>query len=80
MWQPKQIIQLFDSIMRGYPISSFLFWELQEKNYDKWEAYTFIQKARQGGTHNTLANMNGVKQLALVLDGQQAPNVVTSRA
>ena len=39
VWQTKQIIQLFDSIMRGYPISSFLFWELQAKNYEKWEAY-----------------------------------------
>lgn len=71
VWQPKQIVQLFDSIMRGYPISSFLFWELQPKNYDKWEAYTFIQKAKQGGTHNTVADTSGVNQLTLVLDGQQ---------
>jgi len=71
VWKPKQIIQLFDSIMRGYPISSFLFWELQEKNYDKWEAYTFIQKATQGGTHNTVADTSGANQLTLVLDGQQ---------
>ena len=24
-WKPEQLVQLFDSIMRGYPISSFLF-------------------------------------------------------
>ncbi len=24
VWDPEQIIELFDSIMRGYPISSFL--------------------------------------------------------
>lgn len=71
VWQTKQIIQLFDSIMRGYPISSFLFWELQPQNYDKWEAYTFIQKAKQGGTHNVLADTSAVSQLTLVLDGQQ---------
>jgi len=71
VWNPKQIVQLFDSIMRGYPISSFLFWELQAKNYEKWEAYTFIQKAKQGGTHNTLADTSAVSQLTLVLDGQQ---------
>ena len=29
VWSPDQIIQLFDSLMRNYPIGSFLFWELQ---------------------------------------------------
>jgi hypothetical protein len=71
VWRPDQIVQLFDSILRGYPISSFLFWELQKQNRDKWEAYTFINKAIQGGTHNQIANTNGVHQLTLVLDGQQ---------
>ncbi|MBA3768157.1 MAG: DUF262 domain-containing protein [Acidobacteria bacterium] len=71
VWQPPKIIQLFDSIMRGYPISSFLFWELQERNRDKWESYTFINTATHGGTHNQIANTNGVSQLTLVLDGQQ---------
>jgi uncharacterized protein with ParB-like and HNH nuclease domain len=71
VWKQDQIIQLFDSILRGYPISSFLFWELLPENRDKWEAYTFITEASQGGTHNKLANTNGVQQLTLVLDGQQ---------
>lgn len=71
VWKPQQIMQLFDSIMRGYPISSFLFWELKPENRDKWEAYKFIENAAYGGTHNTLGNTNGVQQLTLVLDGQQ---------
>jgi uncharacterized protein with ParB-like and HNH nuclease domain len=71
VWQPTKIVQLFDSIMRGYPISSFLFWELHERNRDKWESYTFINSATHGGTHNQIANTNGVSQLTLVLDGQQ---------
>jgi len=71
VWRPAQIVKLFDSIMRGYPISSFLFWELQQQNRDKWDSYTFISKATQGGTHNEIANTNGVTQLTLVLDGQQ---------
>ena len=32
VWNPEQIEQLFDSIMRGYPIRSFLFWELKPGN------------------------------------------------
>ena len=71
VWKPEQIIQLFDSIMRGYPISSFLFWELAQENRDKWEAYKFIDHAKQGGTHNELAITDGVQNLTFVLDGQQ---------
>lgn len=71
VWDQEQIIQLFDSILRGYPISSFLFWELKPENRDKWETYTFIDEGKDGGTHNRLANTHGVRQLTLVLDGQQ---------
>ena len=71
VWKPEQIVQLFDSIMRGYPISSFLFWELKPENRDKWQVYKFLEKAHHGGTHNELANTDGVTTLALVLDGQQ---------
>ncbi len=31
----KKIEQLFDSILRGYPIGSFLFWKLQKENIAK---------------------------------------------
>ncbi len=71
VWKPEQIVQLFDSIMRGYPISSFLFWELKPENRDKWQVYKFLEKAKHGGTHNELASTDGVTSLALVLDGQQ---------
>jgi Protein of unknown function DUF262 len=71
VWQPDQIVRLFDSIMRHYPISSFLFWELQEQNRDKWEVYRFVSDFHQKGTHNETAATDGVQQLTLVLDGQQ---------
>ena len=29
VWSPEQIERLFDSVMREYPISSFLFWEVE---------------------------------------------------
>ena len=71
VWKPEQIMQLFDSIMRGYPISSFLFWELKPENRDKWQVYKFLEEAQDGGTHNQLANTDGAPNLTLVLDGQQ---------
>jgi uncharacterized protein with ParB-like and HNH nuclease domain len=66
-----KVIKLFDSLMREYPISSFLFWELRPENRDRWQVYRFIEEARGGGTHNQLASTDGVQQLTLVLDGQQ---------
>src|SRR5438067_7871376 len=71
VWKPEQIRRLFDSIMRKYPISSFLFWELTAESRKKYQVYKFLEKAREGGTHNDLANTDGVANLTLVLDGQQ---------
>ncbi|MCD6493740.1 MAG: DUF262 domain-containing protein [Archaeoglobaceae archaeon] len=31
VWKPEQIYKLFDSLMRGYPISTFLFWKLSKE-------------------------------------------------
>ena len=71
VWRPDQIVQLFDSIMRNYPIGSFLFWELNPENRNKWDVYQFVQYYKQDETHNDPANTDGVQQLTLVLDGQQ---------
>ena len=29
VWEPPKIVRLFDSLMRGYPIGSFLFWQVE---------------------------------------------------
>ena len=72
VWKPKQVIMLFDSIMRGYPISSFLFWELTEENRDKWEIYEFCKVAYSTGTsHTKHPSAVGLQNVTLVLDGQQ---------
>lgn len=70
VWDCDQITQLFDSIMRGYPISSFLFWELKDENKEEWETYKFIERYRLR-KHNERAAVNGIHGLTLVLDGQQ---------
>jgi len=57
--------------MRSYPVGSFLFWELDQDNNDKWDVYQFVQNYVQDETHNAQANTEGVQQLTLVLDGQQ---------
>lgn len=72
VWKPEQVVLLFDSIMRGYPISSFLFWELTKENRDKWEVYEFSKVAFSTGTgHKKLTSTDGIQNLTLVIDGQQ---------
>ena len=70
VWQPDQIIALFDSLLKGYPISSFLFWEIRPERRTDWEIYKFVDNFRQGNTHNELAEPDG-RDVMLVLDGQQ---------
>lgn len=70
VWQPDQIVALFDSLMKGYPISSFLFWEIAPEHRDDWEIYKFIENFVHGDTHNELAESDG-RDVILVLDGQQ---------
>src|SRR4051812_24074571 len=71
VWRPDHIAQLFDSLLRNYPISTFLLWDLKPENRDRWDIYRFIEHFHANETHNELATTAGVPQLALVLDGQQ---------
>lgn len=71
VWKQGQVISLFDSVMKGYPISSFLFWQLEYDNRDKWGVYKFIENVRKDITHNELASLDGVREPILVIDGQQ---------
>lgn len=72
VWNTYQIEKLFDSIMCGYPISSFLFWKIREEKKKDWVSYEFIKDFDQEHPHNKVANLDGVNQdIYLVLDGQQ---------
>jgi uncharacterized protein with ParB-like and HNH nuclease domain len=72
VWSPWQVEKLFDSIMCGYPISSFLFWKIREEKKKDWISYDFIKDYDQEHPHNKVANLDGVNQdIFLVLDGQQ---------
>ena len=58
--------------MADFPIGSFLFWKLEQKNKDEWPVYEFIREFDAESPHNPAANMAGItKDITLVLDGQQ---------
>lgn len=72
VWGTYEICKLFDSLMCGYPISSFLFWKIREEDKKKWIAYEYIRDFDTDSPHNKEANLDGLnKDLYLVLDGQQ---------
>lgn len=43
VWDQEQICDLFDSIMRGYPISTFMIWKVSKATAGKNKFYKFIQ-------------------------------------
>ena len=72
VWSPQQIEKLFDSLMRGYPISTFLFWEVPKKKVQEFQFYEFLRDYHQlNNRHNDKANLNGTDDVIAVLDGQQ---------
>lgn len=72
VWSTKQIEQLFDSILRGYPIGSFLFWQVEPDRQSEYQFYEFMRDYHERDhRHNPKASLHGVHGLTAVLDGQQ---------
>jgi uncharacterized protein with ParB-like and HNH nuclease domain len=70
VWQTDQIIRLFDSLMKGFPISSFLFWDIDPSKVENLAIYKFIEDFQYGDFHNEIASITD-RNIVLVLDGQQ---------
>lgn len=71
VWDPEQVYALFDSIMRDYPISTFLFWK-QNGEYLKSEhikRLEFVTTSKDKNKEST--GFSSSKEYMLVLDGQQ---------
>ena len=63
VWSSDQIEVLFDSIMRGYPISSFMFWEVKEAEIkNSFKFYRFLNEFKQFfKENNTHIEVKGYK-------------------
>ncbi len=72
VWSAEQIEWLFDSIMKGYPISSFLFWRVESKTKNEHKFYKFLNEYRERfKTHNEEISTDGLSEFYAILDGQQ---------
>jgi len=72
VWKTEQIESLFDSIMQGFPIGTFLFWELNDsKAINDYVFYEFVDHYHVRKSRNEEAILSGRKNIVSVLDGQQ---------
>lgn len=84
VWSSDQILDLFDSVVRGYPIGSFLFWRVSGEYSENQIKYKFIQNYIEDPIHpEELDNVTyhnrrhrdhlerPPNKVNLVLDGQQ---------
>lgn len=72
VWNTYQIERLFDSIMRNYPISSFLFWQVDKESVKDFEFYEFLREFHERDRrHNSKADVSGEEGITAILDGQQ---------
>ena len=71
-WSSDRIEWIFDSLMQGYPISSFLFWSVEGESVSDYRFYKFLHEYRERfKIHNETANVEGKSNFVAILDGQQ---------
>jgi Protein of unknown function DUF262 len=72
VWKPEQIERLFDSLMQGYPIGTFLFWKVDPVTSDKFKFYDFVLNYHQrDAAHCPELGKMHHQSVTAVLDGQQ---------
>ena len=72
VWNTQQIEKLFDSLMRDYPVGSFLFWHVDRSRVGEFTFYEFIRNYHErDGKHSPKADLTGNDDITAVLDGQQ---------
>lgn len=72
VWRPEQICRLFDSLLRGYPFGTFLFWKVPASQSHQYRFYDFVRDYHERDAphcpdHPTLHR----QELLAILDGQQ---------
>ena len=73
VWSSDQIEALFDSLMRDYPINTFMIWKVSDREViDNHRFYTFLSKYRERyHEENDSVTLKGEGEFDAVIDGQQ---------
>jgi len=72
VWGKPQIELLFDSLMRNFPIGTFLFWNLKKEDANNYVFYEFLKEYDQRNPYNKRKLGSFLNpEITGVLDGQQ---------
>jgi hypothetical protein len=72
VWQTEQIARLFDSLLQGYPIGSFLFWKVDKTRSRDYVFYDFMRDYHQRtAKHLERLDLGEGRDITAILDGQQ---------
>ncbi len=72
VWNESRITLLFDSVLRGYPISTFLFWFLKKQKANDYVFYKFLDRYDEREPYNKRRDGHFTQdEIIGVLDGQQ---------
>jgi uncharacterized protein DUF262 len=71
VWKPEQIARLFDSLMQGYPVGTFLLWRVDGENSRKYRFYDFVRDYHEKDNPHCPVLPEQHNALTAVLDGQQ---------
>lgn len=71
VWEPAQVIRLFDSLMRGYPMGSFLSWKVQPETVRLFRFYGFLKDFHELTNRHCPTIDLPPGAVTAVLDGQQ---------
>lgn len=73
VWSTHQICVLFDSIMRGYPINTFMMWDISSPQIkEDYRFYEFLKTyCQRFGENNPHFETRSHKNFKAIIDGQQ---------
>ncbi len=72
VWEVDQVVTLFDSVMRGYPVGGFLSWKVEPPTIKQFRFYGFMRDySRFDNFHCPSLDVPPTKTVTAMLDGQQ---------
>ena len=72
VWKPEQVERLFDSLMKGYPINSMLFWKVGKDIKQNYRFYKMLDLyIEDNRTHNDIFDTRLKDSFHAIIDGQQ---------
>lgn len=72
VWKRKQIENLFDSLLQGFPINTLMLWAVDDIKAETMEFYKFLEPDfKEGVSTNSVYPIRDNDRKTIVIDGQQ---------